>query len=213
VFRRQGKKPFFVPVNPNPHGGDYDDPDNTREVKDYAKNDSYRKRKGKTSTPSVYKYQQTRTSTTKRGKRGNILEYDTPQEIMSMRKIGRRGLAAESWAWMGNQVPRSGSAIGLKGRDMGTKWNRNSKANPDAREKQKAQVDRHVKKWTRVSGVLAKDNATVSLDNRLTYIQRAFPGMQSRLIGLTAEKLVGDAKRRVKAAEARANRKTKARAA
>jgi len=201
VFLRQGKKPFYVPVNPNPGGGDYDDPDNTRSVRDHARNDSSRKRTRKPSARSMYRYQQTRKSTA-RNKRGNIKRYDSPSEIQKMRKIGRRGLASESWAFMGNEVPRSkGKKLSIRSHEQGLKGGRITN-----RDRKK-----YAEKYTRVRGRLARDSASIHMENNLSYIKKQYAGIEPRLIRLTAEKLEGETKRlviqRAKAAEKRMKRR------
>ena len=204
VFLRQGKKPFFVPVNPNPGGGDFDDPDNKRSVRDHARNDSSRKRTRKPSARSMYRYQQTRTST-QRNKSGKLKAYDSPQEIMKMRKIGRRGLASESWAFMGNEIPRSKrkSQMAIRSKDQGLSGG--GITNKDRKK--------YADKYTVVRGRLSRDSAHIHMENNLTYIKKKYAGIESRLIRLTAEKLEGETKRLVKASIERANKRMNKRAA
>lgn len=200
MFLRQGKKPFFVPVNPNPHSVHYGA--NGKTADNHARNAEQRKR-AKVSTPPAFKYQQRR-STTKVGADGKIQKYDASSpsknnkydNIQKMRIIGRRGLAAESWGWLGKQIKGAGGkAPPAKHANMPR-----SGGSKEAREK-------HVRKWTSIKQKRERGDAQVILHDKLTYITKHYGNITNRIVSATAESLVGETKRRIIAREKVAQRR------
>lgn len=172
VFYRQDKPKYYVPVTPNPYGADFNDTTNERKLPDYPENE-YRNKKnakrGKWET-NPFKYQQRRKSTIV-NKRGKFKRYDTPAEIKALRKIGRRGLASNSWAWLGRKVrgAKGGGAIKLE--------------NPT---KEKKLI---VERATRLRQVKEKNAASVNMKNKLKYISERYPGVRDKMITMGTRKL------------------------
>lgn len=202
-FYRQNKRPYFVPINPDPRGKAAADAGSG--TRDHAKADSNRRKRAKPSTPSVLKYQRTRKSTLLDGK-GTIKRYDTPAEIMAMRKIGRRGLAGEVWNSLGNKSG-GGKKLGLKARDASGKLSggRATKHNKEA-------IIKHSKKWGSLEKQESKTDVRITLENKLTYLQRRYPGAEGRIVTETAKTLENELKnrliRRQKALEKQAKART-----
>ena len=200
VFKRQGKRDFYVPVNPDPKSVHYDDASGGN--KDFAAERMKNKRVHK-SKPSVYNYQQTRNSTsrvsglTPTGRRkkheGKIWKYDSRSEINSMRKIRRRGLAGISWTWMGKQV---------RGVDKMGSIRVDDKAAGDAKKRNKS-----LKKWTKVKQTRERDNARVRLENKLTYITNHYGNFEPTLLRAATESMVGEMERQIEKREAIAQKR------
>ena len=198
VFLRQNKAPHYVPVTPNPYGADYGDTSNERKSPDFAKKDQARARRAKRGKweRNPFKYQQHREST-RVDKKGMFKKYDSPQEIMSMRKIGRRGLASSSFSWMNNQVRGGGKKVRLKaGQERVSKVSRGA-------------IDQQSRKWTDVRQRKQPGEHEVNLHNKLTYIAKVYPGIESRILNTASSRLTGLAKQAKVAAEKAAESKMK----
>lgn len=185
-FYRQGKAPIFVPVNPNPMGAK---PNREREPEQYKKWDRGRKKKDPPSTPSVYAYQQSRKGTQLNGK-GKMFRYDTPQDLLSMRTIGRRGLAGEVWNSLGNRTG-GGRKLGLKARDS------EGKLSGRVTSKNKGSIERDSKKWGSLDKTESPTNMNIVLENKLTYVAKRYPGAEGQIIARTAEGLKNELKNRL----------------
>lgn len=185
MFMRQGKKPFYVPISPNPFSHNHSKPDEDRHPEDYAKWNKARRERTKLKRPSQFRYQQNRRSTERRGlskkgrvtkTSGTLLKYDSPQEIRKMRKISKRGLARKSWAFMNSKV---------RGRDKASAGRELRVTLGGAKNAGK----RDFRKWTRVKQVSKRDYARVQLDNRFTYITKAYGNIKPRIMQRTKESL------------------------
>jgi hypothetical protein len=198
VFRRQGKKPHFVPITLNPNARITDEGIAPKKgSEDYAKFDSNRKRRSKFKPMTVFDYQQIRKSTKADGK-GRRYVYDKPSEIASMRKIGRRGLAGEAWAHLGNKTGGGRlMSLKVKGETVLTKKNKNV-TNSD------------VRKWSDYKHKRSDGESTVMLHNKLTYLRDKYGNIEQAIYAKTAynlnvmtEKLL---KKRADRAQARMDR-------
>lgn len=137
-FYRQNKAPFFVPVTKNP----------------FAKSthqqqwDSHRRKRRKKGTHVAFlPNQQTR---------GDHTGFnDKPKDIQQMRRIGRRGLAANSFAFLQSKASKT---YKVEKRD-------------DA-----------VKKWSQFTDQTKdKFNPSATVHSKLTYLKKRYPGVESRI--------------------------------
>jgi hypothetical protein len=196
VFLRQNKKPFYVPVNPNPHAVNFAQPDPEKHGRErYNEYMKYKRRKAKRTTPSVYKYQQTRKGT-RPDKNDMIFKHDRPAEIKAMRRIARRGLAGQAFMFMANQT------------GGGKKGPMKVKGEKRMRTGAKKYIEKDSKKWTSVKKDFKKTEARIRLNNKLTYIRKRYGNIERPIVTLAAEKLENELKnrliRRQKAFEKRA---------
>ena len=177
IFRRQNKKPFYVPVTLNPNAKITDSgisPDKGSE--DYAKFDSNRKRRSKFKPMNVFDYQQTRKSTGPDGK-GRRYLYDKPSEIAAMRKIGRRGLAGEAWAHLGNKTGGGRlQSLKVRGQTSTTKKN-------------KQPTQEHVRKWTDFKHNKSVGDSNIMMHNKLTYLRKKYGAIEPAIYAKTAHNL------------------------
>jgi len=187
MFRRQNKPAFFVPINPIATSNDFQKPKDKQELKDWNKaRGKSKKNYQKPWKTSMFKYQQTRTSTIP-NKDGNIHKYDSPAEIASMRKIGRRGLAGELWAHLGNKTGGGQKlAIKTKADGVGT-----------VNESNKDKILAHAKKWGQVDKFKTKDSLRIRLENKLTYITKKYGNIEPRIVDETAKSMENEMKNRL----------------
>ena len=175
VFRRQGKKPFFVPVTVNPFAKIEDDGISPKKgTEDYAKFASNTKRRNKFKPMTVFKYQQTRNST-KPNEKGQRWVYDKPAEIASLRKIKRRGLAGDAWSHIAKQTGTSGSntkAIGVS-----------------VPKKIKSVNYKFAKKYSDYKHKKNVGNSEVILHNKLTYLTDKYGDIEQAIYAKTAYNL------------------------
>jgi hypothetical protein len=177
IFRRQNKKPFYVPVTLNPNARISDSgisPEKGSE--DYAKFDSNRKRRSKFKPMTVFDYQQTRKSTGPDSK-GRRYLFDKPSEIAAMRKIGRRGLAGEAWAHLGNKTG-GGKLQSLKVR-----------GETSVTKKNKQPTEEHVRKWTDFRHNKSVGESNIMMNNKLTYLRKKYGAIEPAIYAKTAHNL------------------------
>ncbi len=184
-FYRQTKKPFFVPISLSQFAittadGGISPP---KESQDFAKFESDRKRSGRTYRKSGLKrYQQIRTSTARRSRGAGIVKrYDTPTEVNKMRKIGRRGLAGELWAKMGNQAyskRRTKLPVKMEGTGRITSKNRDA-------------IKGLGNKYSKYSEDPSKYSFGVSLQENTAYIKKAYGDFTPYIYGKTAKAMRG----------------------
>ena len=104
----------------------------------------------------------------KLGQTGKVYQsrYSTQAEANRHRKIEQRGLARRSWGWLATAIHSRSHGAG------------------DAR------------KWVRAILRGAGDEFEVTLTNRLTYLRKAFPGIESRALHNAARGMDAEMKRR-----------------
>jgi len=187
MFRRQNKKPFFVPISPISTSNDFQKPKDKQELKDWNK--ARGKSKANYQKPwktSAYKYQQTRANTVPNAS-GNIHKRDSPAEIASMRKIGRRGLAGELWAHLGNKTG-GGQKLAIKAKVDGV---------GTVNDNNKDKILAHAKKWGQVDKFKTKDSLRIRLENKLTYITKKYGNIEPRIVDETAKSMENEMKNRL----------------
>jgi hypothetical protein len=187
MFMRQNKPAFFVPISPIATSNDFHKPTDKQELKDWNKARGKAKRNyQKPWKQSMFKYQQTRASTVPNAA-GNIHKYDSPAEIASMRKIGRRGLAGELWAHLGN-LTGGGQKIAVKSKadSVGTV----NKGNKDA-------ILSHARKWGDVNKIQKPESMRIVLKNKLTYITKKYGNIEPRIVSETAKSMENEMKNRL----------------
>ena len=189
MFRRQNKPAYFVPISPISTSNDFQKPTDKQELKDWNKargkaKKNYQKpwRKGQ----GAYTYG--RRANRNDGGTGNLVHrYDSPSDIASMRKIGRRGLAGELWASLGNGIKGGGKiAVKTKGAGVGTV----NKNNKDA-------IQRHARKWGEVHEHKQPQSMRIVLKNKLTYVTNAFGNIEPRIMRDAANSMENEMKNRL----------------
>lgn len=166
VFRRQGKRPFFVPVTLHSNAMVTDNGISPAKTSpDYAAYASAIKRKTRKGLPktmsSYFKYQERRQSTMG----GEKKFYDSPSEISSLRRIRRRGFAKQNWGYLGKRV--GGSVTPYK----------------------KVAQQSAVVKWTAYRQRFSDSDAEIMMHNKLSYLKKAYGNIEPLILGTAASYL------------------------
>jgi len=204
MFRRQNKPSFFVPISPPTESNDFQKPTDDAERKKW---DSRRRKGTKKNYAKPWRkgqgeYEYGRRANQNARMPGMVHKYDMPAEIASLRKIGRRGLAGELWASLGNKTG-GGQKIAIKSKadKVGT-----------VNKKNKGTIKEHARKWGEVDKRQTSDSMRIILNNKLTYITKKYGNIESRIVQDTAKSLEKEMKNRLER-RAKAIEKRKARAA
>jgi hypothetical protein len=189
MFMRQNKRPFFVPISPISSANDFQKPTDKQELRDWNRQRNARTKKNyqKPWRTSAFRYQQRRANTVP-NEGGYIHKHDSPDEIASMRKIGRRGLAGEVWANLGNKT-RGGQKIAIKPKADGV---------GTVNDKNKAAIEMHAKKWSKIDEFKTRADMRIRMENKLTYITKRYGNIEGRIIDETAKSMENEMKNRLR---------------
>jgi hypothetical protein len=101
--------------------------------------------------------------------------YDSASQVRAMRKIGRRGLAQRSFFFLGQEAGKKTGARGVGN----------------------ARRQSALRKWTKVTKRFKPMNSSISMHNKLTYLQDAYSGIENRISGKAAKMMNAEVRNRI----------------
>jgi hypothetical protein len=161
VFRRQGKRPFFVPVTLNPV-------EKNQNGQAWDRNRKAKRRKWAVDEEGAG-------GGVQRTRGGANYVYDGAAQVRAMRKIGRRGLAGRAFFFLGQEA----------GKKTG--------ARPGGSARRQAAL----RKWTAVQKRFKPMNSSISMHNKLSYLQKAYPGIENKISGKAAKMMNAEVRKKV----------------